>query len=728
MPSPSFRMGRAGAGAWRAHDATPPGHDAPRRRAVQHHGDRRAALADDGRSHRAGEPRAVGDRDGDFLPAVGDGGARARRHRPRGRGHLSLGHPGVRPASRVSRRLGLLGEQPRLLPVAPAHEWRDRGLRRGAGVRAPRREQVVHRRVFARQPVDRGGAEPSWAAGGQVGAEPGRVRHLAAGGDLRAARPLVVRDARQRDAVHGGGARAGTPRSPAPLAVRHHDVRVRRARAGADAGRRDPGPGGDAAARHRALRDRRRGDVRARDRRDARGAPRRDGERHQRDAAGDRHARRATRRPLARARGRPRRPPADARQPRGRGRVDRRDGPDSLRRRGGSRAPARLRQGAPALADALRGSAGAGWGRHRVRRGGARRLDRARRVPPPRGYDDRAVLYPPPLPLRRLPPSAARAHAAPAGGGGGGARRGGALPPGGHAQGRRAPRREIPGLDFSPNGVWRTRAREVRRYRAALLSQRAFSMLNAPLAAGAPLALPRTPQASPPQVVSGVLKVPAIMLQFKDVAAQHVRSEYDQVLFASPTPPLGRPYTYRTYYQELSNGLLDIQGQTYGPATLANNEVAYTGTPPCSGNPISGNANCNGLFTNSQIPDPFTRMQNGLREALQNLEAGIDFSQYDADGDGYVDLVAFIQPAQDGACGGQMNNHAWSHRSSLDFVTTQGNPSHPNPSDPLHFFRVRGYILESGLGGVTGCDVTQIMRSEERRVGKECRSRWSPYH
>ena len=25
-------------------------------------------------------------------------------------------------------------------------------------------------------------------------------------------------------------------------------------------------------------------------------------------------------------------------------------------------------------------------------------------------------------------------------------------------------------------------------------------------------------------------------------------------------------------------------------------------------------------------------------------------------------------------------------------------------------------------------DVTCIIRSEERRVGKECRSRWSPYH
>jgi len=283
------------------------------------------------------------------------------------------------------------------------------------------------------------------------------------------------------------------------------------------------------------------------------------------------------------------------------------------------------------------------------------------------------------------------------------------LPPGVSAQGRRAPRREIPGLDFSANGVWRTRAREVRRYRAALLSQGAFSTLNAPLAAGAPVALPQTPQAAPPQVVSGVLKVPAIMFQFKDITfpPSGTPAAYDAVLFAA-TPPPGRPYTYRTYYQELSNGLLDIQGQTYGPTTLANNEVAYAGTPPCGGSPFPGGTNCNGLFTNSQFPSPFDRMQNGLREALQNLEGGIDFSQYDADGDGYVDLVAFIQPAQDGACD-QTKNHLWSHRFSLNFVTTQVNPNHPTPTDPLHFFRVRDYILESGLGGVTGCDVTQIM-------------------
>src|SRR2546429_4560292 len=34
----------------------------------------------------------------------------------------------------------------------------------------------------------------------------------------------------------------------------------------------------------------------------------------------------------------------------------------------------------------------------------------------------------------------------------------------------------------------------------------------------------------------------------------------------------------------------------------------------------------------------------------------------------------------------------------------------------------RGYALSVVVAGLT------VSRSEERRVGKECRSRWSPYH
>src|SRR2546429_688747 len=32
------------------------------------------------------------------------------------------------------------------------------------------------------------------------------------------------------------------------------------------------------------------------------------------------------------------------------------------------------------------------------------------------------------------------------------------------------------------------------------------------------------------------------------------------------------------------------------------------------------------------------------------------------------------------------------------------------------------------LGRHKGIKILQLLRSEERRVGKECRSRWSPYH
>ena len=40
--------------------------------------------------------------------------------------------------------------------------------------------------------------------------------------------------------------------------------------------------------------------------------------------------------------------------------------------------------------------------------------------------------------------------------------------------------------------------------------------------------------------------------------------------------------------------------------------------------------------------------------------------------------------------------------------------------DRLYEFRGKKVMLDS--------DLAEIYRSEERRVGKECRSRWSPYH
>src|SRR5207249_219724 len=107
-------------------------------------------------------------------------------------------------------------------------------------------------------------------------------------------------------------------------------------------------------------------------------------------------------------------------------------------------------------------------------------------------------------------------------------------------------------------------------------------------------------------------------------------------------------------------------------------------------------------------------MQLGLRSALDKVDGDIDFGQFDNDGpdgipnsgddDGYVDLAMFGYATQDGACGGGANNHIWSHRAVLvgDYVTNDARAGGGN-------IRISDYFVESGLGGSTFCDTTQIM-------------------
>jgi immune inhibitor A len=266
------------------------------------------------------------------------------------------------------------------------------------------------------------------------------------------------------------------------------------------------------------------------------------------------------------------------------------------------------------------------------------------------------------------------------------------------AQGlRRVP--EPRGFDFRKDGAWRPLARLVREHRALLLSQGAFGALNAPVAAAAPV-----PASA---AVSGVFRVPAVLFKFKDTGTfLFDTSLYNQVLFGA-TPPSGRSYTYRSYYRQMSTGLLDIQGQSYGPAQLDSNEVYYTGgtSSQCQLQNPFNSPNCDGIFSGAAIG----QMQAGLAEALRKVNLTVDFSPY-ADTSGFVPMVVFIQPALGGECGPRSapQNHFWSHRYFLRTTFVTRNPD-PNPNHPGQFVKISDYILEPGVGGPSSCDVTQIM-------------------
>jgi len=259
------------------------------------------------------------------------------------------------------------------------------------------------------------------------------------------------------------------------------------------------------------------------------------------------------------------------------------------------------------------------------------------------------------------------------------------------------PRWEIPGFDFRKDGVWRARARKVKAMRAQLLAGAQFSALNS-----------RGPTiGASPTTVSGVLTVPVVLIRFKDSPAPLFSSaQYNDVLFgATPTgAAAGRPYTYRSFYQQMSNGLLDIQGTVTNYVTLDSNEVWYNGgtSSTCAQQNPFASSNCNGLFSSAAI----SRMQNGLREALAKVDAAVDFSQY-VDASGFVPLVLFIHQALGGECGPQNapQNHLWAHRFSIGTYTTQDNI----PGSSSQKVRISDYILQSGLGGLSSCTSTQIM-------------------
>ena len=80
----------------------------------------------------------------------------------------------------------------------------------------------------------------------------------------------------------------------------------------------------------------------------------------------------------------------------------------------------------------------------------------------------------------------------------------------------------------------------------------------------------------------------------------------------------------------------------------------------------------------------------------------------------------------------ETNNIGWScwpYKRIATTVAPYSVPSNPNYESIINFWKGEGPepSVASAMAGLNQL-TDDILRSEERRVGKECRSRWSPYH
>ncbi len=251
---------------------------------------------------------------------------------------------------------------------------------------------------------------------------------------------------------------------------------------------------------------------------------------------------------------------------------------------------------------------------------------------------------------------------------------------------------EPPGFEFPVGSGWQGRVAGVRTARDQLLAMGALQALNGGAA-------PR---------VAGRLRVAVVPLLFQDASTPFPAADYRDLLF-SPFP-VDRRWSATSFYQAQSRGALLLEGEVFDWVRLPRPEAYYTD-------------GCNGIGVATPCPvRDRHRMRDLLEDALQVLSTGSGAATrwrgFDNDGpdgipdsgddDGVVDLVIFLHPTVDGACGGA---GLWSHRFGVG-SWAGGAPwvtASPRPGRPGEFIRVNAYTLQSAVGGDNACTGSDIM-------------------
>jgi len=195
------------------------------------------------------------------------------------------------------------------------------------------------------------------------------------------------------------------------------------------------------------------------------------------------------------------------------------------------------------------------------------------------------------------------------------------------------------------------------------------------------------------QIAAGKLKNLVIPIMFQDHVNRTVPTREDiQLLWDEPGGhPLYKDTTnasVRDYYLNQSYGLLDINSTVLDWVIVSHNESYY-------GAGESGGA---------------SQLMELLREALSLVDDEVDFSDYDENGDWFIDAIAFVHSGYGAEFGGYdaygtyYTDRIWSHKWNIfDTENWSWDPFTSNES-----VMVFNYHIESAIYGVSGGDISTI--------------------
>jgi len=147
--------------------------------------------------------------------------------------------------------------------------------------------------------------------------------------------------------------------------------------------------------------------------------------------------------------------------------------------------------------------------------------------------------------------------------------------------------------------------------------ERRFEMMNPPVGAGGNVPTMRTIGIDDgllegPKIHSGIVQGLTILVEFQDIRTEATAQDIEKMLNGTSEDEYGNYCSVRDYFLTMSNGKLDYTNRVYGPILLSRNRSYYL----------------------------YTYQNEIVLEVLEALESqGVDFSEFDANGDGLVDAI-----------------------------------------------------------------------------------------